>query len=151
MAAVMSDETKPTGRNWKTPQQKKHLAKLLGEGMPVGQALRAAGWSEMQSKKGFAAVPGDVLAALPKKAQALMDRGKALKTDKSAMENLIVGRLSENIAQGRDGGTQSAKVLGSHRDLNMWQPDQLAGLIVLQTPQKFQDPEYVQKLMEAEE
>ena len=147
----MADETKSTGRNWKTPQQKKHLAKLLGEGMPVGQALRAAGWSEMQSKKGFSAVPGDVLAALPKKAQALIDRGRALKTDKSAMENLIVGRLSENIVQGKDGGSQSAKILGSHRDLNMWVPDSQQGLIVLSTPQKFQDPEYVQKLMEAEE
>jgi hypothetical protein len=54
------------------------MAKLLSEGAPVGEALRQAGWSELQSKKGYAAVPADVLAMLSKKTKALMDKGKAL-------------------------------------------------------------------------
>jgi hypothetical protein len=145
----MADEQKPRGRNWKTSAQKKKLAKLLSEGAPVGEALRQAGWSELQSKKGYAAVPADVLAMLPKKAKALMDKGKALKSDKDAMENLILGRLGENIANGKDAGTQSAKVLGSHRDLNMWTPDQLAGVIILETPKNIADK--AAKMLEAEE
>jgi hypothetical protein len=146
----MADKQK-TGRNWKTPKQKKKLAKLLSEGAPVGEALRQAGWSELQSKKGYATVPNDVLALLPKKTKALMDKGRALKADKSAMENLILGRLGENIARGRDAGTQSAKVLGTHRDLNMWPPDQLAGVIILETPQRLRDPEVLKKMLETEE
>jgi hypothetical protein len=144
----MADEQKP-GRNWKTPKQKKKLAKLLSDGAPVGEALRQAGWSELQSKKGYAAVPADVLAMLPKKARALMDKGKALKADKSAMEDLILGRLGENIANGKDAGTQSAKVLGSHRDLNMWTPDQMSGVIILQTPQGLEGK--LARILEAEE
>jgi hypothetical protein len=111
--------------------------------------LRQAGWSELQSKKGYAAVPADVLAMLPKKTKALMDKGRALKGDKDAMENLILGRLGENIANGKDAGTQSAKVLGSHRDLNMWTPDQLAGVIILETPKNI--AEKAAKMLEAEE
>ena len=34
------------------------------------------------------------------------------------MENLILSRLGENIVQGKDSDKQSAKVFGSHRDLN---------------------------------
>jgi len=84
---------------------------------------------------------------LPKKTKALMDKGRALKADDSAMEKLILSRLGENIVQGKDSGTQSAKVLGSHRDLNMWKSVRLSGVIILQTPPRLSDPEIVKRCL----
>ena len=116
----------------KTPAQHKKLASLLAQDVPVGEALREAGWSERQSMKGWDAVPDKVMIKLPKKAQRLMALGK---TDKESRKNLVRGRLVDNIVKGKDGGAMSAKILGSDNELNMWQPEYQQGLIILQAPQ----------------
>jgi len=116
----------------KTREQKEKLAKLLADEVPITKALETAGWSPLQARKGWKAVPRDVFAILPKKAKALIEKGKI---DKKDMEHLLMGRLVENITKGKDGGSQSAKILGSHRDINLWTPEQMQGLIVLQAPQ----------------
>jgi hypothetical protein len=126
----MSDEPK-RGRP-KTPAQHKKLASLLAQDIPVGEALRSAGWSARQSAKGWDAVPDKVMVKLPKKAKHLMALGK---TDKESRKNLVRGRLVDNIVKGKDGGAMSAKILGSDNDLNMWQPEFQQGLIILQAPQ----------------
>jgi hypothetical protein len=126
----MSDEPK-RGRP-KTPAQHKKLASLLAQDIPVGEALRSAGWSARQSAKGWDAVPDKVMVKLPKKAKHLMALGK---TDKESRKNLLRGRLVDNIVKGKDGGAMSAKILGSDNDLNMWQPEFQQGLIILQAPQ----------------
>jgi len=76
----------------KTPAQHKKLASLLAQEVPVGEALRQAGWSERQSMKGWEAVPDTVLAQLPKKTKQLVALGK--NTDKDTRKHLIRGRLS---------------------------------------------------------
>ena len=116
----------------KTPAQHRKLARLLAEEMPVGQALREAGWSERQSNKGWDAVPSAVLAQLPKKATKLIALGKSV--GKEERKALVRGRLMTNAIQGKDGGAQSAKILGSDSDLSMWAPEFAQGLIVLQAP-----------------
>jgi hypothetical protein len=126
----MSDEPK-RGRP-KTPAQHRKLASLLAQDVPVGEALREAGWSARQSTKGWDAVPDKVMIKLPKKAQRLMALGK---TDKESRKNLVRGRLVDNIVKGKDGGAMSAKILGSDTELNLWQPEFQQGLIILQAPQ----------------
>ena len=121
----------------KTPQQYKKLGSLLAMDTPVGEALRAAGWSQRQSMKGWDAVPDRVLAQLPKKAQRLVALGK--NTDKNTRKHIVRGRLLQNAIQGKDGGAMSAKILGSDSELNMWQPDIQAGLVVLTMPQSMLD------------
>jgi hypothetical protein len=123
----------PTRGKPKTPQQHKKLASLLAEGTPVGEALREAGWSELQSAKGYAAVPDAVFAKLPKKMQRLVELGK--RTDRDTRKHVIRGRLLDNAIQGKDGGAMSAKILGSESELNMWIPDTQVGVIVLNAPQ----------------
>lgn len=123
---------KPQRGRPKSPAQHKKLASLLAQDVPVGEALREAGWSQRQSMKGWDAVPDKVMIKLPKKAQRLMALGK---TDKESRKNLVRGRLVDNIVKGKDGGAMSAKILGSDSELGMWQPDQLAGVIILQAPQ----------------
>jgi len=120
----------------KTPDQHKKLAQLLSDNVPVGEALVQAGWSERQAKKGMAAVPDKVLAVLPKKMKRLINLGKM---DKERRKDLIRGRLVDNIVQGKDGGAQSAKILGSDQELNLWTPDQQLGVIVLNAPQRLLD------------
>jgi hypothetical protein len=127
----MADEPRRGQR--KTPTQYKKLASLLGQEVPVGQALRQAGWSERQSMEGWDAVPGAVLVQLPKKATKLIALGKSV--GKEERKALVRGRFMTNTIQDKDGGAQSAKILGSDSELNMWQPEFAQGLIVIQAPQ----------------
>lgn len=132
----MADTDLPRHGKRKTPAQHKKLASLLAQDVPVGEALRSAGWSELQSLKGWEAVPDKVLIKLPKKAQRLVALGK---TDKETRKHLVRGRLVENTIRGKDGGTMSAKILGSDTELNLWTPEFQQGLIILQMPQSLID------------
>ena len=125
--------TTPERGKRKTPQQHAKLASLLAQDVPVGEALRTAGWSDRQSAKGWEAVPDAVFTKLPKKTQRLVSLGK--NTDKDTRKHIIRGRLLDNAIQGKDGGAMSAKILGTETDLNMWQPEINQGIIVLNAPQ----------------
>ena len=125
----------PNGR--KTPAQHKKLANLLGKGVPISKAMVQAGWSETQAAKGYKKIPEAVLKMLPKSARSLITLGKT--TEPDDMRALVHGRLIRNVTQGTDKGAQSAKILGSSRDLNMWTPDMQMGVIVLQMPQAMLD------------
>ena len=144
----MADEQKPEHGKRKTPAQHKKLARLLAEDVPVGAALVEAGWSELQAKKGWGAVPDRVIAALPKKMQRLVELGK---TAKETRRDLIRGRLTDNVLKGKDGGSMSAKILGADSELNMWTPENMQGVIILHTPEKLRDPVVLKKMLEARE
>jgi hypothetical protein len=121
----------------KTPEQYKKLANLLGDGVPVNKAMVQAGWSETQAAKGWQKVPKGVIKMLPKSAQRLIQLGKTTTPDD--MRALVHGRLVDNVTKGTDKAAQSAKILGTSRDLNMWTPDLQMGVIILQTPQSLID------------
>ena len=145
----MADEQKPEHGKRKTAAQHKKLARLLAEDVPVCTALAQAGWSETSAKKGWDAVPDRVIATLRKKMQRLVELGK---TDKETRRHLIRGRLVDNIQKGKDGGSQSAKILGADSELNMWTPENMQGVIILHTPQKLvNNPEMLEKMLKAEE
>jgi hypothetical protein len=121
----------------KTPEQYRKAADLLGQGVPVGKALTEAGWSAKQAAKGYSKIPAGVLKLLPAKQKELIALGKSTTPDD--MKHAVLGRAIENVMHGKDGGVQSAKLLGSYRDLNMWTPDTQMGLIVLTAPQSVID------------
>jgi len=116
----------------KSPAQYKRLAKLLAEDTPVGAALVQAGWTETQARKGLSAVPDEVFKMLPPKFRKLIALGRD--TDKDTRRHIVRGRLIKNALEGRDNGSMSAKILGSDRELAMWEPELNSGLIVLQPP-----------------
>lgn len=128
----MEQENVPQRGKRKTPAQHKKLASLLAQDVPVGEALREAGWTDRQAMKGWSAVPDRVIINLPKKAQRLMALGK---TDKESRKNLVRGRLVDNVVKGKDGGAMSARILGSDTELSMWQTEMQMGVVILQTPQ----------------
>lgn len=144
----MANEEKPEHGKRKSQAQHKKLARLLAEDVPVCTALARAGWSETQAKKGWDAVPDRVIATLPKKMQRLVNLGQ---TDRETRKHLIRGRLVDNIQKGKDGGSMSAKILGSDSELNMWTPELQQGLIILHTPQKLvENPERLAKMLAEE-
>lgn len=116
----------------KTPEQRAKLTKLLADGEPVGEALKAVGYGASQVKKGWDAVPKAVKDKLTEKGKRLIEFGAFSKDTRKA---LVRGRLIENVTNGRDGGAMSAKILGSDSELNMWTPDFQTGVIVLNAPQ----------------
>jgi len=120
----------------KTPQQHKKLARLLAQDVPVTKALIEAGWSPAQALKGWETVPDVVLVKLPAKAKKLIALGK---TDKDTRRNLVRGRLVSNTISGKDGGAMSAKILGSDKELSMWEAESQTGVVVLTAPQSLID------------
>jgi hypothetical protein len=115
----------------------KALKRLLGVGIFLAAiAFPASGAVAIipQARKGLAKVPLAVYGMLSKKGQSLIKLGK--ETGKEDRKHLVRGRLIENITKGSDKGAMSAKILGSDSELNMWQPELQAGLIVLQVPQQ---------------
>jgi hypothetical protein len=117
----------------KTKAQHAKLAKLLDAGTPVCAALEEAGWSPTQAAKGTSKIPQAVYGMLSKKAKGLIKLGR--ETAKEDRKHLVRGRLIENVTKGSDKGAMSAKILGSDSTLNMWQPEVLNGVIVLNAPQ----------------
>ena len=115
----------------KTKPNQKKAASLLAQGESYSSALLAAGYSPNVAKKGRAGVPDAVLRMVPKKAAKLRELGK-LSSD--IHKELVLGRLTENVLQGKDGGTLSAKALGSTKELNMFEAEHKTGVIVVNAP-----------------
>ena len=109
-----------------TIQQRK-AARLLASGVPIKRALIAAGYSEAQARKGIAAIRSR--AGLR---QALVEEGRRWTPE--AMAALIRGRLIWNVIHGVDGGTRSAKLLGSEKHLSMWHRDDQQGIVIVEVP-----------------
>lgn len=110
------------------------LAENLAKDMPIKQAMMDAGYSEYTSSSGMKNVPCRVLKLLAKEGHKLIDVGKSLSL--KDQEHLVIGRLAVNVARGKDAGAQSAKILGSRRELNLFQADQVSGVIVVVPPSK---------------
>jgi hypothetical protein len=108
------------------------MAKKLAKGIRPKDVLLEAGYSETQARKGWSAVPDGVKILLPVKGKRLMNLGSV---DPQTRRKLVRGRLVDNVINGKDGGSMSAKILGSDSELNMWQPELNQGLVIISVPQ----------------
>ena len=120
----------------KTEAQHKKLAGLLAgpvskKEMTIQEALLDSGYSELQAKKGLAAVPDTVLRMLPRNAKRIIKLGSI---DPDTQQKIVRGRLVENTLKGKDGGAISAYRLGQDKRVNMWQPETQQNILVLQAP-----------------
>ena len=77
-------------------------------------------------------MPDAVFLKLPKKAKRLVALGR-IETD--TRRDLVRGRLVSNTITGTDKGAMSAKIVGSDRELNLWEPESQTGVVILQKPQ----------------
>lgn len=115
--------------NGRTHEQMAACAKAIANGETYYKAMMDNGWTETQAKKGRKALPLGVLSELKKHGKVLVQLGKAFTNEEK--KYLIEGRLISNISDGSDGGSSSAKILGSSKDLNMWQNEQQNNMIVI--------------------
>src|SRR5215472_14527730 len=127
----------------RTEKHKKEMAQAIIDrvhvgGEPISKVLLDY-TTPLQAKKAWAAVPREVLklAGLSKKGEALAALRRQL--DAKSQEDLVRSRLAQNVIAGKDGGSHSAKLLGSDRRVNMFTPDVQAGLIILNAPQSLID------------
>jgi hypothetical protein len=119
---------------FKTAQQHQEFARAYVAGAPIKRALILAGYSPKQAKKGRV-----ILNRSKGLRQALAAQGKLLaelggNITVREQENLVRGRLVLNTIRGMDGGTPSAKILGSEKRVSMWQSDTQRGLVILNSP-----------------
>jgi hypothetical protein len=107
-----------------TSQQKKAAREVVRKGKTPAEALRCAGFSPAQARKGageFVKRAG-LRKALKDEYNGYLKKCADLPELKDQAA-IITHRLLQNIINGKDGGAQSAKLLGSHRDLRLWEPD----------------------------
>lgn len=127
----------------RTKEEKKAMAQAIIDrvhmgGEPISKVMLDF-TTPRQAKKAWAAVPAEVMkmAGMSKKGKLLAEMGRQL--DAKTQEDLVRGRLAQNVISGKDGGSHSAKILGSDRRVNMWTPDVQQGLIILQAPKALLD------------
>jgi len=91
-----------------------------------------AGFSPTTALKGKALVTPAILRRFRAKGFALMSLSDEMSPD--AQEKFVRGGLVENVLRGKDAAVQSLKLLGQDNRVNMFKPDSMTGVIVLQAP-----------------
>ncbi len=119
-----------------TEAHRKVARALVQDGKSFSDALAAGGFSPKQARKGT-----KLLKARPVLARAITEEWKKLEkkhgpaiNNPKLRERAVLTRLMENVLTGRDRAVGSCKLIGQDRRLNMWQPDSVNGIVVLQAP-----------------
>jgi hypothetical protein len=123
------------------------FAEKIADGGSIKQSMIDAGYPESRANKGLAGCSKRMIQAVAEEGIELAAFGKSLSLD--TLKYIAIGRLAANAIEGRDGGVMSAKTLGSHRELNLWTPESMAGIIVITPPN--QAVQNADKTIDAEE
>jgi hypothetical protein len=99
---------------------------LVKNGIAEGQARK--GWTTVKDRKGLWTAFQSALTSEQASQAALPEPSPELDV------RLINHRLRSNIKEGKDKAVLSAKLLGSRKDLNMWQPESMTGIVILEAP-----------------
>lgn len=120
----------------KTAEDHKKFAQAVAGGASIREAMVTAGFSDKQARKGRAALSKPMIEALAAQSKELIELGK--KFDAEQLEHMVVGRLVMNTMNGSDDGVQSAKQLGNHKSLALWQPENVTGIFLNRPPKEFE-------------
>jgi hypothetical protein len=140
LAAAAANANLERGRRVRPVEEKHRQAarNVLRKNMPVKHALEAIGYAPQQAKKAWATIKrSSALRKAFEEEAALMEKQKytaPLQPSWDAREALILNRLEKNIKSGKDKAVMSCKVMGSHKALSLWQPENQTGVIVLNLP-----------------
>jgi hypothetical protein len=117
--------------------KEEQFAKGISEGKTIKDAMIDAGYPKSRALRGTAGLTKRMIQAMASEGLKLAEFGKSLNLE--TLKNMTIGRLAKNMIEGKDGGVMSAKTMGSHRELNLWTPEHMAGIIVLAAPVKFSE------------
>jgi hypothetical protein len=99
----------------KQPESYRQVKDALLSGSSIYEALRSAGYSHKQARKGRAAIPAAVFALMTREELlAYESLGKKLLKDKKQLECCVVGFIYERMLIGRNDGVKAAQLLGQH-------------------------------------
>jgi hypothetical protein len=119
--------------NQKSPRQIKRFASAIYKGHSLQCAMLEAGYSPSTARRGRAALSKPMLEALAREWNKLELLGRRIGPEQQ--ENLVRGRLVQNVITGRDDAVQSARQLGADKRITMWQADSQVGLVVIKAPE----------------
>ena len=130
---------RPAGRPRKDhPVTTPEMARMAAEGMVRGlsptAALREAGFPPSTVRSARRGINRIIRAELKTLGRKYIEMGRDLSPEDQ--ENIVRGRLLENVIVGTDKGVQSARQLGADRRISIWQAEREAGLVVLQAPER---------------
>jgi hypothetical protein len=112
------------------PEGLKRAARAILDGRSKTSVLIEAGYSPKQARK--CKLPKMLVKAIAANGRQYQEIGKDLNVE--VVTNTIKGRLFHNVVTGESKGIDAAKALGSMKEYQLFQPDSLTGVIVLQQP-----------------
>ena len=114
----------------------KQFAKAKLSGASTQMAMQAAGYSESVSRRGWASVNTRCKEEYAKQLNItlaeLEQTGGRLTPEQRA--KIVRGKALQNIAEGKDESVGSMKILGQDREVNMYAPDSVAGIVIIECP-----------------
>ena len=125
------------GRSPEDEERNARAAELMMDGKCIYQAMKQAGFSENVARKGRKALNSGIMAKFKQKGFALMSVSDAMSAEDQ--ERFVRGGLVENVLRGEDKAVQSLKLLGQDARVNMFRPENMTGIIVLQPPANMKD------------
>jgi hypothetical protein len=116
-----------------TTQQIKNFKAAINRGDTLQEAMvQQLGMAESSAKRGKAALSKRVLSELAKDGIKFAEIGRNLSAQDQ--EHFVRGRLYINALEGKDSGVNSLKLLGQDKRVNMFTPDSVAGIVVIEAP-----------------
>jgi hypothetical protein len=122
----------------KRPYDKRKFLGLVNSGVSLKGAMLAVGVPASQSLRGRKGVPKQLKDAWAADSESrfgdLVEKGATLTVVQQ--EKLIRGVLVDAAVNGevKKGAVRAAEVLGRDRRVNMWTPDHMTGIIILDAP-----------------
>lgn len=114
-------------------ERQKLAAKGLVEGKPIYRAMIDAGYSRNTAVNGRQGVSAKIIRAMGKHGRKFIDLGRISAEDQELM---VRGRLVANTIEGKDSGVMSAKALGTDRRVNMFTPENMVGIQIINAPKE---------------
>ena len=136
------------GRKAKITERHRKVAKALVRGVPATQAFVEAGYSEATARKGTASLKERIRALAQALHEETMNAAReflsqqAPNLSKVEIEQVVEAALVRNTIEGEGkakGSTYAAKILGSLRRVNLFEPDNTFSVFSLQVPAEWKD------------
>jgi hypothetical protein len=126
----MADRGRPSAI---TTDKIKGFKRAIESGASMHDAMISElGLAESVARKGKAGLSKRVLSELAKDGMKFVEIGRQLTAQDQ--EHFVRGRLYTNALQGKDAGVNSLKLLGQDKRVNMFTPDSVAGIVVIEAP-----------------
>ncbi len=135
-------------RKAKVTEKHRQVARALRRGATDRKALLDAGYGEASAKKGITHMQREV----PALAEAIHDESmkqareliaqQGRKLNKEELEQLVEAVLTRNALNGegdKKGSSYAAKLIGSLRRVNVFEPDTAVGVLAMEIPAEWRD------------